>query len=581
MERIKYVLLLSGYIKNYRWNLIWSILIHGSYKSMPIALGFETSYVLMKSLNGTLADPKIHFLTVFLMIIVTAILNYLDIFVAHDVAYRILTELRNLCYDKISEIAPAGLQQEKSGNIMSVVLEDVEILEWFYAHSVIEIFVAILLPLISLFVLGMFSVWISLVILFFIILMCAIPFVTREYSDLQGKKVQEELGELNSVIVDGIQGLKDIVTFQWQKNYFGRLYWRNDRYNKELFEYSRQSSKEVSTINLIVGISSILSATMIAYFAATGAFSYEWILPLISLSMMIYNPLQETLATTSNYGRIFASAKRVFYLQQLVSSVPNNGKYSCVEIMDQSENTVTFEGVSFSYFDKETQTKNEVLKNISFVAKMNETVVLVGKSGCGKSTCIKLLQRFWDVDRGKILINKTDIRDIDLRDLRELITVVPQDVYLFNKSIEGNLKLANDNAGEKEMKEALKNANADGFINEFKDGMDTFVGEKGLRLSGGEKQRISIAQAFLKKSPILVLDEITANLDYNNEKLINEALSRLKKGKVTLMIAHRLSTIKGADKIVFIKDGNSVEIGNYEELIKRNEDFRNTVGIRA
>ncbi|MDO4794007.1 MAG: ATP-binding cassette domain-containing protein, partial [Filifactor alocis] len=182
---------------------------------------------------------------------------------------------------------------------------------------------------------------------------------------------------------------------------------------------------------------------------------------------------------------------------------------------------------------------------------------------------------------GKILINKTDIRDIALRDLRELITVVPQDVYLFNKSIEGNLKLANDNAGEKEMKEALKNANADGFINEFKDGMDTFVGEKGLRLSGGEKQRISIAQAFLKKSPILVLDEITANLDYNNEKLINEALSRLKKGKVTLMIAHRLSTIKGADKIVFIKDGNSVEIGNYEELIKRNEDFRNTVGIRA
>ena len=215
---------------------------------------------------------------------------------------------------------------------------------------------------------------------------------------------------------------------------------------------------------------------------------------------------------------------------------------------------------------------------MSFTIDKDQTTVLVGSSGSGKSTCSKLLQRFWDVEKGAILINGIDIRDIGIEELKKLITVVPQEVYLFNKSIKENLLLSNEHASIKEIELALKDANSMEFINNLDKGLDTIVGEKGTQLSGGERQRISIAQAFLKNSPVLILDEITANLDYNNEKAINKSLNKLKKGKITLMIAHRLSTIKNADNIIFIQNGICAGSGKYEKLIRENYDFKELVG---
>lgn len=577
-DKAKYVLLLSQYIRNYKGKLCWSFLVHGLYKFMPIALGLETSMVVSKALQGTLSDPKIHFFLVLGMIAATGILNYFDIFVSHDVAYRILTELRSVSYEKIAMIAPAGLQGEKSGDIMSVVLEDIEILEWFYAHSVVQVFVAVLLPLIALIVMGMFSVEVSLILFGFILLITLVSVYQKKGADADGKKVQQELGQLNAAMIDGIQGLKDILTFCWQKIYFERWFRQNDRYNGALFQYSRRAAGEVSSVDLLLGFSSLTSTVAIIYYASVGRYSYDWMLPLISLSAMVYVPLRETLAMSSGYGRIFAAAERVFRFLQVPSSIEDHGTKSCEEVIRPENNVLRFEKVSFAYRDRESEEKHEVLKEISFEVHEDETVVLVGASGCGKSTCIKLMQRFWDVDGGSISVNGIDIRDLRLKTLRELITVVPQDVYLFNRSIEENLKLACNGAEEKRIRQALTDANASDFVSVLKDGIHTLVGEKGMKLSGGEKQRISIAQAFLKSSPILVLDEITANLDYHNENMVNEALGRLKRGKLTLMIAHRLSTIKSADRIVFIKDGVCAAIGTYEELIRSSEDFRNTVG---
>ncbi len=579
MKRMQYIFLLTKYIKNYTGLLWLSIVIHALYKCMPIFLGFETAFVLAKALHGALSHPQIHFFIVVTMVLLTALLNYLDIFVSHDTAYRILTELRNCAYDKMAEIAPAGLQNEKSGNIMSIVLEDVELLEWFYAHSIIQIFVAVLLPCAALIVLGMFSVWISIILVLFIFLLCLVPYVKKKFSDLQGQAVQSALGELNAVIIDGIQGLKDALTFQWQKEYFKRLYKKNDRYNDVLGDYFKRSAGEIAAINLIIGLSTLSSATAIIYFAYLGAYSVDWVLPLISLSTMVYIPLQETLTMSSNYGRIFASAKRLFSFLQMKAAVMDTGQNSYEDVLKQNAHTLMFENVSFGY--KDLDGKNTVLKNISFTVHENETVVLVGKSGCGKSTCINLLQRFWDVDSGSIKLNGMNIKDISLSALRDLITVVPQEVYLFNKSIEENLKLAHPSACRKDIEDALKHAHADVFVKNLEYGIDTVVGEKGTKLSGGEKQRIALAQAFLKNAPILVLDEITAHLDYYNEKSINDALYHLKKGKITVMAAHRLSTIKSADKIIFIQNGLCAGIGSYDELMEKNSDFRTTVGAAS
>lgn len=578
MKRIKYILLLSKYIKNYWTTLLISIVIHGIYKIMPIALGFETSYIVSKAFNGSLNNPDLHFYGVTFMVIATAILNYLDIYISHDVAYRILTQLRTLSYEKLMYIAPAGLEGEKSGNIMSIILEDVEILEWFYAHSIIQVFVSIILPLISLIIMAKFSIYLSITILLFIILLMFEPYLLRKKSDTQGYKLQKKLGDLNACIIDGIQGIKEILIFQWQKIYFVRMYRANDDYNTAYYEYSKRSVREVSTFSLIIGISSVVSAIMIVYFAQVGKYSYEMILPLISLSTMIYSPLRETLAMSSNYGRIFAAAKRVFDFMQLDATVSDEGNITYDDVIKEDKGEVSFNSVYFSYVDKDTGEKNSVLKGISFVIEKNQTTVLVGSSGSGKSTCSKLLQRFWDVDNGSILINGIDIKKIRLEDLKKLISVVPQEVYIFNKSIRENLQMANENASIEDIELALENANLKDFVYKLDEGLDTIAGERGAKLSGGECQRLSITQAFIKNSPILILDEITANLDYNNEKIINNSLNKLKKDKITLMIAHRVSTIKNADKIIFIEDGICVGSGKYEDLINENEKFRELIG---
>lgn len=578
MGRIKYVFLLSKYIKDYRSKLLISTIINGLYKIMPIALGFETAYIISKALSGNLHKPQLHFFLVLAMVIATAILNYLDIYISHDVTYKILTQLRALSYEKLVNIAPAGLEGENSGNIMSIILEDIEILEWFYAHTIIQVFVALLVPAISLFIIGRFSIWPSIVVLLFILLMLLEPCLLRKKSDKQGYKLQQKLGELNSIIIDGIQGIKEIIIFQWQKKYFEKMYRANDEYNEAFYEYSKRSVREVSTVNLIIGVSSVVSTVLILFFAIQGKYSYEMVLPLISLSTMVYTPIQETLVMSSNYGRIFAAAKRVFDFFQLEGSIHDEGKLTLEDIVEKNTWGVTFDSVEFSYIDKECNERNSILKGLSFDIAKDSTTVLVGSSGCGKSTCSKLLQRFWDVDQGKILINGVNIKEIKLDELKKLISVVPQEVYLFNKSIKDNLLLANKNASMEEIELALKNANLSEFIKGLDKGLDTALGERGTKISGGERQRISIAQAFLRNSPILILDEINSNLDSNNEKAINEAVKKLKKEKITLMIAHRLDTIKSADKIVFIQDGVCAASGKYDELISENEDFKEFIG---
>ncbi len=578
VRKMKYVFLLSKYIKNYSFSVVLCVIIHALYKIVPIILSFETALIVSKGIAGTLDNPQVHFLIVFAMVMSMAVLNYLDIYVSHDVAYRILTTLRGASYEKIANLAPAGLEGEKSGDIMSVVLEDIEILEWFYAHSIIQVFVAAVLPIVSFIAIGIFSPGLSIILVIFSAIILLVSNRKNEKADEYGNETQSKLGELNAIIIDGIQGLKEIITFGGYKGYFNKMYKYNDAYNKAYFNYAKEAVKEVTNTNLIIGISSVISVIASVYFAAKGVYSTELVLPLIAISGMVYSPLSEMLSMKSNYGRIFAAAKRVFDFLNEDEPVLNNGTLEFRDIMKADKRKLEFNSVGFSYMDKETGNKNEVIKNVSFTVEEGKTVVLVGTSGSGKTTLIKLLQRFWDVDRGSILINGDDIRNIKIEELRKLISAIPQDVYLFNRSIKENLMLAKEGASENEIETALENANIMELVNRLPDGINTVVGERGSSLSGGEKQRISIAQAFLKDSPILILDEITANLDYENERAINESLKELKKGKIALMIAHRLSTIKSADYVAFIKDGVCEAFGNFDEVYEANENFRRVLG---
>lgn len=234
-----------------------------------------------------------------------------------------------------------------------------------------------------------------------------------------------------------------------------------------------------------------------------------------------------------------------------------------------------FDHVSFSYHEGQ-----EVIRDVSFVAKQGEITALVGPSGCGKSTLSKLACRFWDVPKGHIYIDGKDINKIDPETLLQYFSIVFQDVVLFNDTIYNNIKIGKKNATEQEIYAAARLAQCENFIQKLPDGYQTIIGENGKTLSGGERQRISIARAFLKNAPIILLDEATASLDPENETLIQEAISQLVKDKTVLIIAHRLRSVESCDRIIVLNEGQVYESGTHEELMKKNGLYRHMLELQ-
>jgi ABC-type multidrug transport system fused ATPase/permease subunit len=244
--------------------------------------------------------------------------------------------------------------------------------------------------------------------------------------------------------------------------------------------------------------------------------------------------------------------------------------------MDFNSN-IEFKNVNFHY---PTRMDVQVLKNISFDAKKGKHIALVGSSGSGKSTIIKLLSNMYPINDGEILVDGVNIKDLDVKALRKAIGIVPQEVFLFGGSIEENILYGNPKATKEELLMATKQANAFDFIEKFPDKMETLVGERGVQLSGGQKQRVAIARAILKNPKILILDEATSSLDSESEKVVQDALEKLMKNRTTFVIAHRLSTIRNADNIFVLKDGEIIEQGNHTELEKLNGFYNSLLKLQ-
>ncbi len=575
--RVKYAFILAKQIKGFGFYLFFAVLFNFLYKVLPLITALVTSYLVGSVLMGNTEEVVSLMITSGGLVFFMAAFSYLDLLVGHDMAYRILTQLRDKCYDKLDELAPAALMDKRSGDMISIILNDVETLEWFYAHTISQIIVAVFVPTAALVFMGVFSWILPVVILPFIALLILIPKHSSQQSDSQGAQVRQTMGKLSAIIVDGIQGIKDIISFQWQQEYFSRFFRANAEYSGASMTYAKRRANENRRIILLIEV-----ATLVSYITATtlvgyGSISPLWLMPLFVLSAAIFSPIFEALNMSTNYGLIFGAAQRVINLLEKEPMVENHGMTRLD--YDGKDLIVQFRNVSFTYPAEETKDQNPaVLYDMDFSFRTGETLALVGASGSGKTTVARLLQRFWDVDGGSISINTVDIREMPLEHLREIVTVVPQDVYLFNVNIAENLRLSCLGATDEEIQAAAKKARADCFIDQLPHGYDTVIGERALRLSGGEKQRLSIAQAFLKGSPVLVLDEVSASLDSENERLINQAIQDLKKRRATLVIAHRISTIRSADRIVALKDGRIAGEGTYEELMENCPYFRVLIG---
>jgi len=570
------------YITGYYFYLLLAILSNFLFQALPIAIDILTSYVLSAALLGNTDFIKQLFIAICIFIPASGICSYLDILFSHDMAYKILTELRNKAYDKIDQVAPAALEGKQSGDLISIVMEDIEILEWFFAHIIPQSVVSIIISVAVLLFMARFSWALVLCILPFLLALAVVPRMREKTANEQGKTERTQLGILNAEIVDGIQGLKDILSFRWQKTYFRRFFKANDDYNNAFLAYSERSAKEKGLVSLLVEAGSLCGQIAVIVLLLRGKIDMVWFIPLMTLSVAVFRPVTRTINMEVNFGMIFGAENRLYNLFQMESAIQDTGKGTAEAVLGTNKNgkvCITFDDIEFTYPAENENIPNEpVLKGLSFSVASGETVALVGASGEGKTTVARLLQRFWDVDSGAILLNGTDIRELQLCELRNLCTVVPQESYFFNMSIEENLRYAKQDAGWEAISNATQSAQIDCFIEKLPLKYDTVIGERGMRLSGGERQRLSIAQALLKNAPVLVLDEASANLDSENEQLINLAINNLKSGKSTLIIAHRISTIKSADRIVVMKDGRVECEGQFEELILNSQYFRKLIG---
>ncbi|MGN1032304.1 MAG: ABC transporter ATP-binding protein [Intestinibacter sp.] len=570
-HRILNMFKLMKKLKPYRIELVFAILSGICQHALTISASALSAYIVGLAIKGELLERAPKLLTILGILVVTkAIMYYSDSFLSHDVAYKILAQFRIDLYDAVEKVSPAILLNMRSGQLASTLMSDVELLEWFFAHTFGVYIVSFIVPVAILIFMGTLSIYLPLVMIFFIIVTVLVPFVLKDKADAQGKLVREKLADANSVSVEGVHGMKEILTLNYKEKYREK----NARYMKDLYDhqlvYGKRLGTEGGVLHLCVGIAMICIAIVSIWLVFTGQLEFEWYSTIVILSVLTFNPIMEISNMARNFGLIVAASNRVFKVLESEPLVKDNGENIDIDTLAKN---VSFENVSFKYRDD----LDYAIKDVSFDIKPGEMVALVGHSGAGKSTCINLLLRYWDVNEGSIKIGGKDLRELSLDNIRNLTSAVLQDVYLFNISIKENIRLGNLNATDEEVISAAKQAFAHDFIMDLPDGYDTNVGERGTQLSGGQRQRIAIARALLKNSPILILDEAVSSLDTENEKKIQESLDEVYKDRTTLVVAHRLSTIMSADKLVVIDDGKVIQVGSHDELIKQDGFYKQLV----
>lgn len=550
-------------------------------RAVPLVIGFSSAYLISSVIAGDASAFDLLAMPIAALVILMAVLAYLDVLVAHEVAYRILGKLRDKAYDKVDELSPAAMEGSHSGDIVSVVVEDVDIFEQFYAHIAAQVIVAVLVPSLALVALGNIHLLLPAVMLPFVAALVCIPVRAAKAADEQGVFLRKAYGSMGASVVDGVQGIKDILSYQWQKSYFDAFSKVSSEYHAIQYRYALRSSDEQRTFSLLASLGGLAVQVSAVVLVAQGAVDVVWLMPVFVLGSSVFAPLKEALALSSNYGLIIGAAKRVFDLLQKKPAVVDSGSLSKEDVFGNRPSKavkVEFEDVGFAYPAGEDSESKAVLKELNFSVLPGETVALVGASGCGKTTVSRLLQRFWDADSGRVLLNGVDIKELRLSELRDLVAAVPQDTYVFNASVRENLRMANPDATMEQIEDAAEKACVDEFASCLPEGYETLIGERGSRLSGGEKQRLAIAQAFLRDAPIVVLDEISASLDSITERRINAAIERLKQQRTTLIIAHRISTIRSADRIVVMDDGRVAGTGTFDDLLESCSCFRRLVG---
>ncbi|MCZ2099519.1 MAG: ABC transporter ATP-binding protein [Chloroflexota bacterium] len=487
-------------------------------------------------------------------------LQFLRSYMAHIAGWGVVADLRKHLYQHVQRLSLRFYEDKQTGQMMSRIVNDTDQFEMLIAHAVPDIIVNVL-TFAGVSVMLLLMNWklglLSLVPVPFVIL------VMRGYARKVRpafRRRQAELGQLNAVLNDNISGIREIKAFTREDAEAQRISLGIDNYRRSLL----YALKMMAIFHPMVDFTSSLGTLVVIYFGGMlvngGALPVADLVAFFLYLEMLYQPIRLLSDAWERIQEALASGDRV---DELLRESPEvEERPDALRLAGRVRGEIAFENVSFSY-----SRGDMVLESISFEIGAGQMVALVGPTGVGKSTLVSLIPRFYDPVAGVVRLDGIDTRELELESLRQQISIVLQDVFLFHGTVRENIQFGNPEATEAQIMHAAQVANAHQFICDLPNGYDTLIGERGVKLSGGQKQRLSIARAVLKDAPVLILDEATSSVDTETEILIQEALERLMEGKTTIIIAHRLSTVRNADKIIVLESTRIAEAGTHQELV--------------
>ena len=484
--------------------------------------------------------------------VVRGILRYFEQYGNHYIAFRLLAVLRDKIFASLRILCPAKLEGKQKGSIIAMITSDIETLEVFYAHTISPICIAVVVSLTVFLFTGTVSSWYLafIALLGYIAVGTIVPMISSGKLKASGVKYRSEFASFNAHFMDSIKGIKDIVLNNAGDQRKQQVNNRSDILLAETKKMKHDITRAGAVTELTVSVFILAALIMGVVLVTNGSLSIGRMIIGVVAVFGSFGPVIAISALPGNLTQTFASGDRVLDLlaeKPAVTPVENGRKFDFEDLK--------VEDLSFSY-DRETL----VLKDICMQAQKGEIIGIVGESGCGKSTFLKLLLRFWQKYKGTIAYNGTDIEQIDTDSLLSNVTMVSQVTYLFDETIADNLRIAKQDATQEEMEQACKMASVHDFIMTLPDGYNTRVGALGDNLSAGEKQRLGLARAFLRGSDLILLDEPTSNVDSINEGIILKALRQQKNKKSIILVSHRESTMAVADRIYRVENGRMFQI---------------------
>ena len=496
-------------------------------------------------------------ITVMIVIaVLRGILHYVEQYCNHFIAFKLLAIIRHKVFAALRKLCPAKLEGRDKGNLISIITTDIELLEVFYAHTISPIAIATLTSIIMVIFIGRYH-WLAGVIALvaYLIVGVVIPMWNGKRGSQKGMEFRTNFGELNSFVLDSLRGLDETIQYGQGEKRKEQMSEHSKNLAGMQESLSKMEGSQRSFTNMVILLASFGMLALTIWLYAKGEMGFEGILTCTIAMMGSFGPVVALSSLSNNLNQTLASGERVLSLLEetpLVEEIP--GDVDTEESTDHTFTGAKAENVTFAYKVSETET-DTILDHYSLTLQPGQITGIHGASGSGKSTLLKLLMRFWDVQKGSVSVDGADVRKIPTKHLRDMESYVTQETHLFHDSIANNIAIAKPGATREEIMEAAKKASIHDFIMTLPKGYDTEVGELGDTLSGGEKQRIGIARAFLHDAEMILLDEPTSNLDSLNEGIILKSLKESAEKKTVVLVSHRVSTMNVADVVYEMENG--------------------------